>query len=123
MDSSPDGLLATYLNDHLAGATAGVELSRRSAGANEGTELGTVLARLASESEEDRATLQSVMEAVGAARDRVKVTAAWVGEKAGRLKPNGQLTGYSPLSRVIELEGMSLGMEAQAAALALAGRP
>ena len=51
------------------------------------------------------------MEAVDAGRDRVKVTAAWVGEKAGRLKPNGQLTGYSPLSRVVELEGLSLGIE------------
>ena len=28
----------------------------------------------------------------------------------GRLKPNGQLTGYSPLSRVVELEGLALGM-------------
>jgi hypothetical protein len=111
MDSSPKGLLATYLNDHLAGATVGVELSRRAAGANEGTELGTVLARLATEIEEDRATLESVMEAADAGRDRVKVTAAWVGEKAGRLKPNGQLTGYSPLSRLIELEGLSMGVE------------
>jgi hypothetical protein len=111
MDSSAQGLLATYLNDHLAGATAGVELSRRAAGANEGTELGTLLGRLAAEIEEDRATLESVMVAVDAGRDRVKVTAAWVGEKAGRLKPNGQLTGYSPLSRLIELEGLSLGIE------------
>jgi hypothetical protein len=113
MDSSPQGLLATYLNDHLAGATAGVELSRRAAGANDGTELGTLLGRVGAEIEEDRTTLESVMDAVGAGRDRAKVTAAWVGEKVGRLKPNGQLTGYSPLSRVIELEGLSLGIEAK----------
>ena len=31
-------------------------------------------------------------------------------EKVGRLKPNGQLTGYSPLSRVVELEGLALGV-------------
>jgi hypothetical protein len=113
MDSSADGLLATYLNDHAAGSTAGVELARRAAGANDGSELGVVLARLVAEIEEDRSTLDSVMDAVGAGRDRAKQAAAWVGEKVGRLKPNGQLTGYSPLSRVIELEGLSLGIEAK----------
>jgi hypothetical protein len=113
MDSSPDGLLATYLNDHLAAATAGVELVRRARGANEGSELGVLLGRLAGEIEEDRATLEAVMDAVGAGRDRAKVAAAWVGEKAGRLKPNGQITGYSPLSRVVELEGLLLGIEGQ----------
>jgi hypothetical protein len=111
MDSSPDGLLATYLNDHLAAATAGVELSRRAAGANDGTELGALLGRLGEELEQDRSTLSSVMDAVGASPDRAKQAAAWVGEKVGRLKPNGQLTGYSPLSRLVELEGLSLVME------------
>jgi hypothetical protein len=111
MDSSPHGLLATYLNDHFAGATAGLELARRAAGQNDGSELGVLLARLVGEVEEDRETLAAVMDAVGAGRDRAKVAAAWVGEKAGRLKPNGQLTGYSPLSRLIELEGLSLGIE------------
>ena len=32
-------LLTIYLNDHLAGATAGVELARRAAGENKGSEL------------------------------------------------------------------------------------
>ncbi len=34
-----------------------------------------------------------------------------MGEKLGRLKLNGQLTGYSPLSRLVELEGLCLGTE------------
>jgi hypothetical protein len=33
-----------------------------------------------------------------------------VAEKVGRLKPNGQVTGYSPLSRLLELEGLMLGV-------------
>jgi hypothetical protein len=28
----------------------------------------------------------------------------------GRLKPNGRLLSYSPLSRVVELEGLTLGV-------------
>ena len=38
--------LAVYLNDHLAGSTAIVELVRRAAREHEGTELGGFLARL-----------------------------------------------------------------------------
>jgi hypothetical protein len=37
----------------------------------------------------------------------VKPAAAVVGERIGLLKPNGRLTSYSPLSRVLELEGLS----------------
>lgn len=107
-------LLAIYLNDHLAGATVGVELARRARGSNEGTALGDFLAAIAIEIEEDRDTLQDVMAAVGAGRDRLKVTGAWAGEKVGRLKLNGSLLGYSPLSRVVELEGLRLGVEGKA---------
>lgn len=115
MAASPHTLLSTYLNDHYAGSTVGVELSRRARGSNEGTELGDLLARLAAEIEEDRRVLESVMEAVGAGRDPLKPRIAWIGEKVGRLKPNGQLRGYSPLSRLVELEGLELGITGKAA--------
>jgi hypothetical protein len=107
-------LLAIYLNDHLAGSTVGVELARRARGSNEGTGLGDFLVTLTAEIEEDRDTLQDVMEAVDAGRDRLKVTGAWAGEKLGRLKLNGSLLGYSPLSRVVEVEGLRLGVEGKA---------
>jgi hypothetical protein len=103
-------LLAIYLNDHLAGATAGLELVRRVRGSNEGTELGDFLERLAGEIAEDRESLEQIMGELGIGRDRVKVIAAWGAEKAGRLKLNGSLTGYSPLSRVVELEGLHIGV-------------
>ncbi len=44
-----------------------------------------------------------------------KVWAAWAGEKAGRLKPNGHLTTRSPLSNLEELEILRLGVEGKAA--------
>jgi hypothetical protein len=43
-------------------------------------------------------------------RSRGRSAAAWVGEKLGRLKLNGQLTGYSPLSRLVELELLYVGI-------------
>lgn len=103
-------LLSIYLNDHLAGATAGVELARRAAASNRGTPLGDFLAGLAAEIGEDREALCELMSHLGVRRDRVKVAGGWVGEKLGRLKLNGQLTGYSPLSRLIELEGLHIGI-------------
>ena len=103
-------LLGIYLNDHLAGSTLGLELAKRARGSNEGTEYGEVLARVAKEIEEDRETLQRLMSELGIRRDRPKVTAAWIAEKVGRLKPNGRLLSYSPLSRLVELEALALGI-------------
>jgi hypothetical protein len=103
-------LLRIYLQDHLAGATGGVELARRARGANEGTPYGEPLARLADDIEADRRSLESLMDDLGFGADRAKNLAFWLGEKAGRLKLNGQLTGYSPLSRMIEIEGLITGV-------------
>ncbi len=50
------------------------------------------------------------MEKLQVKRDHLKVLAGWVAEKLGRLKPNGQLLGYSPLSRLVELEALALGI-------------
>ena len=62
------------------------------------------------EIEEDRETLKRLMDEVGAKRDPLKAGGAWAAEKLGRLKLNGQLTGYSPLSRLEELEFLHMGI-------------
>jgi hypothetical protein len=108
--------LSIYLNDHLAGATLGLELARRAARENEGSPLGTFLQNvLFPEIEQDRETLQQLMAKLGTGRSRPKVAAAWTAEKVGRLKPNGELWRYSPLSRLLELEGLAAGIEAKRA--------
>jgi hypothetical protein len=103
-------LLRIYLQDHLAASTAGRDLARRALGSNEGTVYGEALAKLADEIEADRRALEGVLGDLGFGPDRPKNVAAWAAEKAGRLKLNGQLTGYSPLSRMIELEGLAAGV-------------
>jgi hypothetical protein len=103
-------LLGIYLNDHLAGSIGGVETARRARGSNKGNEFGEPLARLCEEIESDREALEAVMEELGIARSRIKPAIGWLGEKLGRLKPNGQLRGYSPLSRVVELELLVIGI-------------
>jgi hypothetical protein len=103
-------LLASYLNDHLAGATAGRDLARRARGSNQGNRFGDFLDGLAAEIEQDRRTLEEVMDRLDIGSDRLKVYAGWVGEKVGRLKLNGRILGYSPLSRLVELEGLWIGV-------------
>jgi hypothetical protein len=105
-----DKLLSIYLNDHLAGSTIGIELVRRTCSRNKGTPLGDYLERLTSEIQSDRETLERLMAELGMRRDRLKAFGAWAAEKVGRLKLNGQLTGYSPLSRFLELESLYLGI-------------
>jgi hypothetical protein len=102
--------LRIYLQDHLAGSTAGLELARRTRGSNEGTEYGPPLAKITDEIDADRKALEAIMEDLGFGADTVKNMAAWGFEKVGRLKLNGELTSYSPLSRVVELEGLLTGI-------------
>jgi hypothetical protein len=110
-----DDRLSIYLNDHLAAATAGADLARRAAGSNEGTAYGPGLTALADEIAEDRATLLHVMQRLSVGQDHLKTAFAWGAEKAGRLKLNGQVLGYSPLSRLEEIEALSLGVEGKLA--------
>ena len=103
-------LLTIYLNDHLAGSTTGVELAKRTAGANRGTEYESDLERLATEIDEDREELKRIMRALGVRASPLKPPVAWGAEKLGRLKLNGRLVGYSPLSRLTEVEALSAGV-------------
>jgi hypothetical protein len=108
-------LLAIYLQDHLGGSTLGVELARRAAAENADKPLGPVLERLAREIASDREALLSIMSVLEVTPDRFKVALGWAGEKAGRLKLNGRLTSYSPLSPVVELEGLISGVNGKRA--------
>ena len=107
-------LLGIYLNDHLAGATGGVELFRRAAGSAQGAVKDELL-RLTAEVEQDRDALLAVMRALGVPVRHYKVAAGWLLEKAGRLKSNGHLVSRSPLSDLVELEGLVLGVQGKAA--------
>ena len=112
---SPQGLLAIYLNDHLAGATGGVELARRAAVWYPVPAQQAALEGLAADIAQDRQTLLDLMTTLGMPVRRYKVGVAWAAEKAARLKLNGSLVSRSPLSNLEELEMMRLGVEGKAA--------
>ncbi|MEU6082345.1 hypothetical protein [Streptomyces sp. NPDC047108] len=108
--TAPDSL-GIYLNDHLAGSTAGVELSRRIAQRHHGGFGSGELERLAQEIAWDRAALIRIMDALGVPVRRYKIAGGWIGEKFARLKPNGRVVRRSGLGVVIELETLRLGVE------------
>lgn len=107
----PGTLLRIYLNDHLAVMAAEVELARRCRSNNRGGKLEYELSRLIGEVEEDRRRIRELLERSGLRESRPKQILASVAEKIGRLKLNGQLRGYSDLSRLVELEGLCLAAE------------
>ncbi|MET8767895.1 hypothetical protein [Streptomyces sp. NPDC004658] len=108
-------LLGIYLNDHLAGATAGTERVTRLARTAGASALGRAIGPVAAEIAEDREALLDIMRDLGVPVRRYKVWAGWAGEKLGRLKPNGHLVSPSPLGTVLDLEALRLGIEGKAA--------
>ncbi len=114
MDTS-NAVLGIYLNDHLGGATMGVELFRRASRSAQGP-VKTQLQELTTEVEQDRESLRTLMGTLGLPVHRYKVLGGWVLEKVARCKPNGRLFSRSPLSDLIELEGLLLGVQGKAAA-------
>jgi hypothetical protein len=102
--------LSIYLNDHLAGSVTGVELARRTLSSNRDTRYSEFLQWLVNQIEQDRQSLIGLMERLGIRHDPLKQAAAWGLEKVGRLKLNGRLLGYSPLSRLVEIEGLWMGV-------------
>ncbi len=104
-------LLGIYLRDHLAGSRAGLELARRAEHENRGNPVGDYLATFRVELEQDRAVVERVMRELGVSPPPLKERAAWLLERVGRLKLNGRLVSYSPLSRVMELEGLCIGTQ------------
>jgi hypothetical protein len=108
-------LLGTYLNDHLAGAAAGVELAEKLASTYEGTPFGAAVAAVAEEIKVDRETLNGLMERLGIGRSPAKQATGWVFEKVTRLRFDRRLTGSEDLTRLLETETLSLGIEGKAA--------
>jgi hypothetical protein len=103
--------LEIYLNDHLAGSTTGRALARRVAKHGRSAEFRAPLERIAAEIEQDREALIDIMRRCGAERNPVKIAGGMLVERLGRLKRNGQLVRPSPLTPLVELEALSVGVE------------
>jgi hypothetical protein len=106
-----DKYLAIYLNDQLALGIAWREVAKRAARENRGTQFGPPLENVARGIAEDVQTFERLMDRLGVRKSPFKRLAVLAGERLGRLKPNGHLRSYSPLSRFVELDFLAYGIE------------
>ncbi len=110
--SSP---LSIYLRNHEAAAQAGRDLFHRAASNHQHEPYGPDLRELAAEVREDLRSLQDLLEDLDIRPDRLLGTALRVGERVARLKPNGHLLQRSPLTPLIEVEGLLDAVRAKGA--------
>lgn len=96
-------LLAHHVRLHLVGAAAGIALfGRELADADARRETGRIRRELVAE----RRELVAIAESIGASDPILPSFGATVGERLGRLKPNGRLLHRTPLTDVVDLEAM-----------------
>jgi hypothetical protein len=106
-----DEPLHVYLNDHLAGATAGTDLVKQAAEQHEGTEIGEFFATLADEIESDYNTLTVLIDRLGVQASEGKGALAAVGIKVTEPKFSGESVGSADFGAFITLETLSMGVE------------
>lgn len=99
-------ILGIHLNDHLAGATARSWLVHRMVQEHGDSPYGQELRALETDISQDRRALVRLMTDLHFPARRYKVYGAWLGEKLGRVKPNGRPLRRSGLALLIELEAM-----------------
>ncbi|MEA2156207.1 MAG: hypothetical protein QOE11_2347 [Solirubrobacteraceae bacterium] len=109
--SAGERYLAIYMNDQLALGVLWREIARRSARSNHGTDTGEAIGRVAAQISEDVDTFEEIMQRIGVPRTPAKPVLAVAGERLGRMKLNGHLRGYSPLSRFEELDFLVMGID------------
>lgn len=78
--------LATYLEDHVAGAMYAVDLLGALRDQHAGESLGQFAAAMLVEVEADGAVLKELAERVGSAHSGLKGVSGWIAEKVSRLK-------------------------------------
>src|ERR1700749_4949732 len=107
--------LATYLNDHLAGAVTALELLSRLADEHGDLVSADVVHRVRREIAEDRATLESLMSRLEIKRSAPRRFMGWLAERATRLKLVADDPRDGALRAFETVELISLGVEGKIA--------
>jgi hypothetical protein len=100
--------LATYLNDHLAGAVAALELLEHLERTH--ADLAPFLRALRHDIEHDRAELEALIARLGVTQSAPRQAVAWVAEKAARLKMAVDDLSGSRLKLLESLEAVAVGI-------------
>lgn len=110
--SSP---LAIYLRNHEAAGQAGLDLARRVAGSHRRRPYAGDIDQLVDDIAADLRSLREVMRRYRVQPDPKLALALRLGERVGRLKPNGAYLRRAPLTDLIEIEGLLDAVRAKGA--------
>lgn len=100
------GLLRSYMADHLAGATAGLQRIHAMAAAFDDTPAYPQISQVAEAIASEHRWLSDLMKAQGFPRPGLTAPLLWAGERASRLKPFARPLKRSPSALVLETELM-----------------
>ena len=107
--------LRIYLNDHLAGSVAALELLDHPADLHSDPAGKQLFVGLRAEVEEDQKVLQRLLDQVGGEESPVRKAAAWLTEKLGRAKLKLDDAGDGQLRVFEALEALGLGIQGKLA--------
>ena len=107
--------LKTYLNDHLAGSIAALELLQHLADAHAGTAREPVLRELHADITSDRQELRKLMERLEISESTTRQASAWVAEKTTQLKLLIDDPSGGALRLLESLEVAAIGIEGKQA--------
>jgi len=102
--------LTTYLNDHLAGSVAAIDLLDHLLERAPSPDAKRLFADLRAEVVQDQETLQTVIRRAGADEAGWRKAGAWLGEKLARLKLKIDDSGDGTLHELEAVEALSLGI-------------
>jgi hypothetical protein len=108
-------ILTTYLNDHLAGSVAAIELIEHLAEDAKGTGRQKFFATLGDEIKEDQEALKQMLQSLGGKESKVRKAAAWLTEKLGEAKLRLEDPGTGQLRLLEALEALGLGIQGKLA--------
>lgn len=103
--------LATYLNDHLAGSVAAIDLMERIERKHAGDPIGAVVARVRADVIADRQELESIIARLHLAQSAPRKAVAWLGERVAQLKLALDDPSDGALRLFESLEAIALGLE------------
>lgn len=103
--------LTTYLNDHLAGSVAALELLDHLSETHAGKPLGEFAAGLRGEVAEDQEVLPELLKTLGARESGVRQAAAWLLEKFAEVRLRLAGPSGGAFGQLEALETLLLGIE------------
>lgn len=103
-------VLPIYLNDHLAGSVAAIELLNHLRKLSQGTGREKLFATLQAEIEKDQKVLKDLLRELGEPQSGMRKAAAWLTEKVGEVKLKLDDPGSGELRLLEALETLELGI-------------